>query len=67
MGLVGFHRFLIVTAIAFCLGFAAWQLRAYIRFDGGTGALLLAGTFVLLGVVLTAYLVRLRSILDLRD
>lgn len=67
MGLVGFHRFLIVTAIAFCLGFAAWQLRAYLRFDAGGGALLLAATFVLLGVALTVYLVRLRSILGLRD
>ncbi|NIP81533.1 MAG: hypothetical protein GWM90_20890 [Gemmatimonadetes bacterium] len=67
MSLVGFHRFLIVTAIAFCLGFAAWQLRAYLRFDADSGALVLAGVFLVLGLGLTAYLARLRSFLHLEE
>lgn len=65
MSLLSFHRFLILTAIAFCLGYAAWELRAYLRFDAGAGAVLVAGIFALLGVGLTVYLIRLRSILGL--
>lgn len=65
MSLLSFHRFLILTAIAFCLGYAAWELRAYLRFDAGGGAVLVAGIFALLGVGLTVYLIRLRSILGL--
>lgn len=67
MSLLSFHRFLILTAIAFCLGYAAWELRAYLSFDADAGALLLAGVFAALGVGLTAYLVRLHSILGLED
>lgn len=67
MSLLSFHRFLILTAIAFCLGFAAWELRAYLQLDAGNGALIIAGVFALLAVGLTAYLVRLRSILGLQD
>lgn len=67
MSLISFHRFLIVTAIAFCAGFAAWEVRAYLRFDAGTAALLLAVTFGVLAAGLTVYLVRLRSILRLRE
>lgn len=67
MSLVNFHRFLILAGIAFCLGFAAWQLRAYVRYGGDGGALLLAGVFAGLGVALAAYLVRLRSILRLDE
>ena len=67
MSLVGFHRFLILAAIAFCLGFAAWQLRAFLRFDAGGGALLLAAVFAVLGAVLATYLARLRAILKLDD
>lgn len=67
MSLLSFHRFLILTAIAFCLGFAAWELRAYLHFDGGGSAVVIAGVFAMLAVGLTAYLVRLRSILGLPD
>lgn len=67
MSLLSFHRFLIVTAIAFCLGFAAWELRAYLHFGADGTAVLVAGTFAVLAVALTVYLVRLRSILGLRD
>lgn len=67
MSLLSFHRFLIVTAIAFCLGFAAWELRAYLHLGADSTAVLVAATFALLAIALTAYLVRLRSILGLRD
>lgn len=65
MSLLSFHRVLILTAIAFCLGYAAWELRAFLRFDAGAGAVLVAGVFALLGIALSVYLVRLRSILGL--
>ena len=66
MSLVWFHRFLIAGAIAFCLGFALWQVEAW-RDSGGTAALLLAATFALLAVGLMFYLRRLRRFLDLPD
>lgn len=64
MSLVAFHRFLIAAAIAFCLGFAGWELRAFVV-DGGSARLLLAGLFTLLALGLVVYLIRLRSILKL--
>ena len=66
MSLISFHRVLILTGIAFCLGFSAWQLFAP---TAGTGAarVLLAALFFGLAVGLTVYLVRLRSILRLED
>ena len=67
MSLIAFHRFLILAAIAFCLGFAAWELRAYIMLEAGAATLLLAGVFVALGLGLTVYLVRLRSFLHLKE
>lgn len=67
MSLVAFHRVLILTAIAFCLGFSAWELAAYRSSGGGAGSVLLAGLFFVLAAGLTVYLVRLRSILRLDD
>lgn len=68
MSLVSFHRALILVAIAFCLGFSGWQLRAAtVAPDGTAGALVLAVVFALLAAGLTVYLVRLRSILRLED
>jgi hypothetical protein len=67
MSLVAFHRVLILTAIVFCLGFAAWELRAYLQLEAGGGALALAGLFGGLAVLLAGYLARLRSILRLED
>ena len=66
MSLVAFHRVLILTAIAFCLGFSAWELFAS---PGGPGAgrVMLAALFFALAAALTVYLVRLRSILRLDD
>ena len=67
MSLVAFHRVLILTAIAFCLGFSAWELVAWRSAGSGAGSVLLAGLFFVLAAGLTVYLVRLRSILRLDD
>jgi hypothetical protein len=64
MSLIHFHRFLIASAIVFCVGFGGWVFMAYLR-DGGTGSLLLALAFVLAGGVLSYYLARLRHFLRL--
>ena len=63
MSLISFHRVLILVAIAFCLGYAGWELRAYRAAEAGVGALVTAGVFTLLAVALGVYLARLRSIL----
>jgi len=53
MSLVSFHRFLIVTAIVFCLGYGAWELNAAADRAGG----FVQGTvFIVLGVGLAVYL-----------
>lgn len=58
ISLVAFHRFLIAAAILFCLGYAAWELRAWLAAGaGGTPALALL--FLLLGAALALYLRRL--------
>lgn len=62
MSLLPFHRLLIVTAIAFCFGFAAWLLVT-----GDGGAWLLAVAFLVAGVVLAYYLARLRHFLGMDD
>lgn len=66
MSLVGFHRFLIVTAILFCLGFGVWELNVAAS-GGGSGALVLGSVFVLLGVGLVVYLRRLTRFLGYED
>jgi hypothetical protein len=66
VSLVSFHRSLIVTAIAFCFAYAAWELRAWLG-AGTAGAPVMAGLFALLGLGLTVYLVRLAAILKLED
>ena len=62
MSLISFHRFLIATAILFCFGFAIWELMTW-WVGGESGDLMLGGTFIALGGVLTYYLVRLRHFL----
>ena len=53
MSLVSFHRFLIVTAIVFCLGYGAWELSAAADRAGGS----VQGTvFIVLGLGLAVYL-----------
>ena len=67
MSLVAFHRVLILVAIAFCLGFSGWELNAAVSGTGGAGSTLLAALFAVLAAGLTAYLVRLRTILGIED
>ena len=62
MSLISFHRFLIATAILFCFGYAAWELMTW-WVSGEPGGLMLGGTFIALGGVLTYYLARLRRFL----
>lgn len=60
--MIAFHRFLIGTAICFCLGFAAWALAAY-RSSGSTRELAFAVAFACAGVLLAYYLKNLRRFL----
>lgn len=62
MSLISFHRFLIATAILFCFGYAVWELMTW-WVGGESTALLLGGTFIVLGGVLSYYLARLRRFL----
>lgn len=66
MSLVGFHRFLIVTAILFCLGFGVWELNAAAAGDGAQEAVL-GSVFLLLGIGLVVYLRRLTRFLGYED
>jgi len=62
VSLIGFHRLLIVTAIAFCAGFGVWELRVFTR-EGRLSTIALGITFLVLAVALTFYLRRLNRIL----
>jgi hypothetical protein len=62
MSLISFHRFLIGTAIAFCFGFAIWELMTW-WVGRAPGTLALGLTFAGLGAGLCVYLARLRRIL----
>lgn len=62
MSLISFHRLLISAGIGFCVVFAAWEARHWLA-GGGTGPLLLAVSFAVLGLGLYLYLRRLRRIL----
>lgn len=63
MSLIGFHKFLIVTAIVFCAGYAGWEARAFFSGAGGTASLILALVFALLAAGLVYYLFQLSRIL----
>jgi uncharacterized membrane protein YdjX (TVP38/TMEM64 family) len=52
---IPFHRFLIGTAICFCVGFAAWAYADY-RSTASGGELALSVVFALAAVVLGLYL-----------
>lgn len=58
MSLLAFHRFLIASGIVFCLGFAAWEFRAWAD-SRETGVLLFGIVFAVLGAGLALYLRRL--------
>jgi hypothetical protein len=53
--MIPFHRFLIATAICFCLGFAGWSFVDY-RNTARAGELALAIVFASCGVLLAYYL-----------
>ncbi len=53
--MIAFHRFLIATAIIFCLGFAIWMIDAF-RGDGATVSLVLGVSFALAAIGLGYYL-----------
>lgn len=55
MSLVAFHRLLITCGILFCLGYAGWEVRAFLA-GGSLSALLLVGVFTVLAALLGAYL-----------
>ncbi len=58
MSLIAFHRFLIASGIIFCLGFSAWELIRYSE-TGNARQLVLGFVFMVLGLALGYYLVRL--------
>ena len=60
--MIPFHRFLITTAILFCLGFAGWAFAAY-RSTGGGRELAFAIAFAVAGVILGYYLKNLNRFL----
>ena len=66
MSLISFHRFLIVSGIVFCFGFAAWELMTW--WVGRTqNSLILGIVFILLGGGLIFYLSRLKTFLGISD
>ena len=62
MSIIGFHRFLIATAILFCAVFAAWEFRVFST-GGGFLALLLGIVFALAAASLAYYLANLTRFL----
>ena len=62
MGIIGFHRFLITTAILFCLAYSGWEFAAYSD-GGGTGKLVIALLFAAFALGLGVYLANLNRIL----
>ena len=60
MSLVSFHRFLIATAIVFCLGYGAWELNAD---ADGAGGFIQGTVFIVLGLALAVYLRQLARFL----
>lgn len=63
MSLIGFHRFLIASAILFCAVFAAWEFRSF-TVDGGLSALVLGVIFAILAAGLAYYLANLERFLN---
>ena len=66
MSLISFHRVLIVAAILFCAGYAAYELLAFTR-DGGNGSLVISGIFFVFAAGLTYYLWHLKRFLGVED
>ena len=66
MGLIGFHRVLIVTAAVFFAVYGTWEFAGFVR-AGDLPSLLLAGCSYLAGVLLLLYLRRLARFLGTPD
>ncbi len=66
MSIVSFHRILIAVAILFCAGYGGYELVGFSR-EGGTGALVLGGVFLILAVALSYYLWRLNRFLGYEE
>ena len=66
MSIVAFHRVLIATAILFCAGYGLYELVGFSR-EGGTGALVLGGVFLILAAGLSYYLWRLNRFLGYEE
>jgi hypothetical protein len=66
MGLIGFHRVLIVTAAVFFGVYGLWEFAAFMRSDLITNLLLAAASFSA-AVLLLLYLRRLKRILGMDD
>jgi hypothetical protein len=64
MSLISFHRFLIVSGIVFCFGFAVWELMTW-WVGRQQNSLILGVVFILLGGGLIFYLSRLKSFLGI--
>ena len=62
MSIIGFHRFLIATAIVFCAVFAAWEFRIFAS-AGSLGALIIGVVFALAASGLAYYLANLTRFL----
>ena len=62
MSIIGFHRFLIATAILFCAVFAAWEFRVFST-GGGLFTLALGILFALAAAGLAYYLANLTRFL----
>jgi len=60
--MIPFHRVLISTAIAFCIGFAAWSGWSY-REDPSVGTLAVGLIFAAAGAALVYYLRHLNRFL----
>ena len=63
MSIIGFHRFLIATAIVFCAVFAAWEFRIFSA-SGAIGALAVGIVFALAAAALAYYLANLARFLS---
>ncbi len=63
MSIIGFHRFLIATAIVFCAVFAAWEFRIFAS-AGGFGALAIGVIFAFAAAALAYYLANLTRFLS---
>ncbi|WP_420440982.1 hypothetical protein [Candidatus Palauibacter sp.] len=63
MSIIGFHRFLIATAIVFCAVFAAWEFRIFAS-AGGFGALAIGVIFAFAAAALAYYLANLTRFLN---